>query len=180
MANAIKNILKAEKIENLNIFTTMDNEKHLDFNLITPQPTTKEECDPEFYATENSHIETKPGMEWYDWYKWRVANWGCKWNADDTKIKDNTVYFYTPWGAPYPIISKISKMLGDTELSHEFYDCDNFGSDVFRCIWKNGYMVKAEVSSFEWNLDANNLGDGEYGDFVEIEIWDKYAEPKNN
>ncbi len=42
---------------------------------------------------------------YYDWYSWRISNWGCKWNASDTDILDEyddimCLQFSTPWGCP--------------------------------------------------------------------------------
>lgn len=48
----------------------------------------------------NNH--TKYGAK--TWYDWRNKNWGCKWNASNSKIHfdgDNAIIeFYTPWTAP--------------------------------------------------------------------------------
>lgn len=46
-----------------------------------------------------------------NWYDWRCANWGVKWNACETEYdkEGESLHFDTPWSIPYPIIAKIAK-----------------------------------------------------------------------
>ena len=49
-----------------------------------------------------------------DWYGWRVANWGTKWNAGDAVVVTDgggqaLFNFETAWSTPLPIIKKLSK-----------------------------------------------------------------------
>ena len=48
------------------------------------------------------------------WYEWHIDNWGCKWNACESKITeidDNTVMcsFDTPWSAPDKWLEELAK-----------------------------------------------------------------------
>lgn len=42
-------------------------------------------------------------------YDWRLENWGCKWNASDGFVNDNTASFLTPWGASIPVVAKLAE-----------------------------------------------------------------------
>jgi hypothetical protein len=55
-------------------------------------------------------------LEGEDWYEWRVANWGTKWNGYDGRISDDgsTFTFDTAWAPPLPIIKKLAELTGQT------------------------------------------------------------------
>lgn len=48
-----------------------------------------------------------------DWYDWRIANWGTKWNVeknvDIDNLSDNniTLWFSTAWSPPVPLIGSL-------------------------------------------------------------------------
>ena len=55
-----------------------------------------------------------------DWYKWRLNNWGCKWDANNDLTpaegypEDVTeIEFLTPWDAPTSIIQTIADLYPD-------------------------------------------------------------------
>jgi hypothetical protein len=74
-------------------------------NAIKPMPKALEDttspCPPD---------KQQPLVDGYDnWYDWRVANWGCKWEVDTEGLEftdngDGTSsiagYFESPWGPP--------------------------------------------------------------------------------
>lgn len=39
-----------------------------------------------------------------DWYKWRIENWGTKWNACEVYVCSNCISFQTAWSVPDPIL----------------------------------------------------------------------------
>ena len=56
-------------------------------------------------------------MEHHDWYSWRNANWGTKWNACHSEIADaciNHSYveirFDTAWDAPLPVFFRMFEL----------------------------------------------------------------------
>ena len=53
-------------------------------------------------------LEEKYGFD--NWYDWRCANWGTKWNACDSNYNEElqSLQFNTAWSIPYPIIAKIA------------------------------------------------------------------------
>ena len=59
------------------------------------------------------------------WYDWRIANWGTKWNAGETKIiDDDTVRFRTAWKPPKPIFRELSRMHPELDLEIVWADED--------------------------------------------------------
>lgn len=51
-----------------------------------------------------------------DWYDWSCENWGTKWNAGNTEIEGNTVYFNTDWKPPIPAIVKLARLHPECEI----------------------------------------------------------------
>lgn len=84
---------------------------------------------PRMYATEfdnpskESHTPEEIGKHYYDlynkfgccdWYQWANKYWGTKWNANDTKINENTksvssITFDTAWCHPYGVYEQIAR-----------------------------------------------------------------------
>lgn len=56
-------------------------------------------------------IDCKEKYGFDNWYDWRVANWGTKWNACESAYDEECemVKFDTAWSIPYQIISKIAQ-----------------------------------------------------------------------
>ena len=83
-------------------------EGEIDFNKIVPEP------------------ENNP-----DWYKWRVENWGCKWNASETQShatlvktkKKVEMSFQTPWAPPLPVMKKLGELYPGLTISIRYYEC---------------------------------------------------------
>ena len=139
-------------------------EKHIkdntfDFNTIIPEPKTREECDPFFVLPEEEEqkiIEQnkrlrKDGLDemfdlndeiaWFDWYQWRIHNWGTKWNSKcpqfidvdairkfDGQAIEILIAFDTAWSEPIPIFAKLHEMYkgSDLMLRYEHYSFENW------------------------------------------------------
>jgi len=64
-----------------------------------------------------------------NWYDWRIANWGCKWDAstgDDTVAFDEgdeeiSVAYQTPWGPPEAFIEALRETFPSASIT-AFYD----------------------------------------------------------
>lgn len=88
-----------------------------------------------------------------DWYDWRRANWGTKWNSygydehDDYSNKDR-VKFLTAWAAPHPVISKLAKMFPEVEIEHEWAD-EDIGSNCGRRVYYDGECVEEYYPEIE-------------------------------
>ena len=99
-------------------------EESLTYSILVPQP---------------ENILADGGEEWYSW---RIANWGVKWDIDDTtadieyirqitkevalknpdEMYSNALLNYdTPWSAPYAFFQKVSK---DFELKFVIYSSE--------------------------------------------------------
>lgn len=94
----------------------------LDFNQIIPMPKeledTKSPCNPE--DEEVKKLIKKYGYG--DWYKWRNANWGVKWNTHEVEPEvDNAeelAYFIdTPWSPPSNICQELRNKFPELEIS---------------------------------------------------------------
>ena len=179
MGNWYRNAIKATGIEKLDIFDS-ENNNTIDFNKIFPEPETKEECPKEFlFTVENpDHIEQMKNKPWFNWYKWRNKFWGVHANTafdkgDMSATTAGETIFDTKCGAPYTIIAKISKMLGDELLTHECLDIDTIYDTIIRTVWKNGKMIEAYQSVFEYDLESED-SDGKYGEFTPIDTTNTY------
>lgn len=62
------------------------------------------------------YVDCKEKYGFDNWYDWRVANWGTKWNASDTNYDGETIHFDTAWSVPHPIIAKIAEEFPETKL----------------------------------------------------------------
>jgi len=72
-------------------------------------PRKIEDCPKEFLNDKGKLIESDKDRPWFDWYYWRIENWGTKWNASDTSICDKIIYFNTAWSPSMPIIKELGK-----------------------------------------------------------------------
>ena len=62
----------------------------------------------EEYGEYLNNCKEKYGFD--NWYDWRNANWGTKWNAceSDYDKESESLHFDTAWSIPYPILTKIA------------------------------------------------------------------------
>lgn len=80
----------------------------------------------------------------YDWYGWRIQNWGTKWDAYDVNKlekktnEDGTLYFRytfdTAWNPPYKWIEAIAKKCPNTNVELYWADEDLPQSGWFKII----------------------------------------------
>ncbi len=62
-----------------------------------------------------------------DWYSWRLANWGTKWNSVDASWEGNECTFNTAWSIPQQIYERLARtfpyimfdvLFADEDLGH--------------------------------------------------------------
>lgn len=95
--------------------------------------------------------QTRTGM---DWYHWNIRNWGCKWEACEIRMEQIangndtdtlTYHFDTPWSAPIPAITALSKMYPEIDFHLYFEEEQGWGGEV---ILRNGL----ENWQDEWDI----------------------------
>ena len=60
-----------------------------------------------------------------NWYEWRIANWGTKWNCYDVDFhNDGSITFDTAWSTPEPIIEALSEKFPEIEIHVDYADQD--------------------------------------------------------
>lgn len=176
MSNWIRNTIKANNIQTLNIFTN----NQIDFNKIIPEPKSKDDCPSEFLAenSDMSHIMPSENKPWYNWYAWRCAKWGTGCNADtdtdDISTDDTLVTFDTKDSTAFPIVAAISKQLKDTRVEHSCLDIDQLYAPIMKTVWLNGKMIEAYESVFEDDIFPFAENDGDYSSFTPIDVLTKY------
>jgi len=81
------------------------------FNHIIPEPKSSEECDPKYNLNINPDSSIKEDEKpWFNWYQWRIDNWGTKWNGYDCQIlNDDAIKFETAWSPAVEVIKKLSR-----------------------------------------------------------------------
>ena len=103
-----------------------------------------------------------PDSEKDNWYNWRVANWGTKWNADvqyDTfdQWENGEVFieFNTAWDTPMPIIKKLSEQnpkltfsLRVHEESNAFWQIYTMRNGKSKDFQDGGFNTCAEFEQF--------------------------------
>ena len=94
----------------------------IDFDLIIPEPRFIQDCPKRFRVNSKSHVEEIKDRAWFNWYDWRVENWGTKWGAYDgyTKIGKTqlTFVFSTAWSFAYPVAQKLFTLGYDLDLRY--------------------------------------------------------------
>ena len=169
MSNWIANKITAKNINNLHIY---DENGLVDFNKIIPEPTEKKQCPAkhryDLYPTDI--VQPNAKKPWFNWYNWRYEYWGVATNADmhdnEAAKEPDTIWFDTQWACPYPIISKISKMMSNTELVLTWEDLENGYTPVNRIIWKNGKMIR----NYQAYYDFEDSNISVLGDWKEIPL----------
>jgi len=84
-----------------------------------------------------------------EWYEWRVANWGTKWDACRVCYDENRIVFETAWSSPANILVAISKGLKNDEFELQFAD-EDFGSDNNGVVrFRNGNVIEQDLDKGE-------------------------------
>ncbi|MBO5373673.1 MAG: hypothetical protein J6A75_13290 [Lachnospiraceae bacterium] len=126
MSNIYRNIFNAKGLTEL-----WDGE---DFNAVIPSR-------PEEYAQYAEEYDPT-GI-----FGWRYANWGCDGRLYFSDTKEDTIFLQTANATPMFVAKKLSEMLGEEELYHEFSDQSQGNYKIFVLKWKNGEVTDATLSS---------------------------------
>lgn len=154
MPNHVKNVLKIKThdVEDLMNRITSPNDAMkdpwfpidyiIDFDKIIPEPRKPEDCSPDCIIPEAKRkrpgIEITDDRDWFDWYRWRLENWGTKWGAYDCYciIKKSYVAFVfsTAWNIPDKIYKKLADMGYEMEIR---YADEDLGSNCGMLYYNN-------------------------------------------
>ncbi len=66
------------------------------------------------------HYRAKRLIGHFDWYHWRNANWGTKWDMQISHCEPNVIVFDVPWSVPIPLLEALARKFPDVEFSGEF------------------------------------------------------------
>lgn len=164
MPNHVRNIITSDNLDEIKKLC-FNEEGEFDFEKIIPMPEnifqgSLGQKEREMYGKNN-------------WYDWRCANWGTKWNAYDQDSCDDYISFSTAWDAPEKVYEKLAELLPNNRFTVRFADEDlgyNCGT-LSNC---EGTMTYEEPEkSFEfacnlWEVDPEEMG-YEYDE--ELEKW---------
>ena len=87
------------------------------------------------------------------WYDWRLAHWGCKWNAYRTEVLDIApararVVFETPWSPPLPVLEALAAQVPALELRLAYVD--EFLNFAGYARFAGGRLVEERDGIGEW------------------------------
>jgi len=109
----------------------------LDFNRIIHEPRSINECPSQYINNGNNHIQILKGKDWFNWYDWRCAYWGTKWNADSDgvyfsidsideilthNISDLYISCSTAWSPCVPIVLELQKYNPNIKVESSYYE----------------------------------------------------------
>lgn len=145
---------KAEGVRKF-VETARDGEESLSFAKFVPEQWD----DPDYQNGPENHcqgLEPNPNFNWYDW---RCAHWGCKWDCSESTVEvspDGTVAtftFNTPWGAPDAFYRAVAGMF--PELSFEAYAYEP-GNDYWYAFEGYDGETQGEDTQGIWDTDRVN------------------------
>lgn len=90
-----------------------------------------------------------------NWYDWRNANWGTKWNACDPNYTEDTgcLSFNTAWSIPYPVLAKMAQ--DNPEMNIDGYSEEESGwFDEYNL--KDGQVNITCQGEYQWDEDSDS------------------------
>lgn len=159
MPNYVKHIVNIKttdvELEEILNFVKSD-DRVFDFNKIIPMPEAlniqsrydlQQVLDKDRILNENEkelvrkYSENYKNYGFFDWYKWRIANWATKWNASESILKDkNILEFQTAWNHCAPIFLVLSSKFPNAIFEVNFAD-ENRGYNTQILTYQNGSII---------------------------------------
>ena len=159
-------VVKGDSKDIYRFFVKYFKDGDFDFNNIIAEPESEEECPERYNLNVNPNDRIGPnsdGKDWFNWYDWRLVNWGCKWNAryvqffdapfgesiEEYKSNRLEIRFDTPWGHPGGIICKILE--DNPHLDIAFYSTGVVMNDTYQEYDSNEckYFIETPLNTFE-------------------------------
>jgi hypothetical protein len=163
MPNWVTNVVHALK-DDVDFAEFTDEEGNFTFEKIVPMP------DDIFRGNLGQEERAKYGEK--NWYDWSMEHWGTKWDASESNVQGNTVYFETAWTCPVDVLKELGKKVGGLLV---FYADEDTGSNC------GGFLVKSDGHIIE--LDDRTImavaiqGDDLYDhDIIERFLWELECE----
>lgn len=75
-----------------------------------------------------------------DWYDWRCAKWGAKWNVCHYRHQGGEVWFETAWSHPWPVLEALSRQFPDSVFAVSYAD-EDIGSNAGAYDMKGGELL---------------------------------------
>ena len=106
--------------------TNLEKDNEFSFNGTHPQPEDLNiTCGTQTQEEKEQAMLNKAKYGYTDWYEWRCAEWGTKWDACEPNIGDNdinlfSVSFDTAWSPPIAWIQNILKDFPDLCFTLEY------------------------------------------------------------
>ncbi len=127
-----------------------------DLNKVIPMPEELSSVSSPNYINGDKMIE-KYGVS--DWYEWRLANWGVKWNTypyGDTVVKGNKLLFQfnSPWGVPSPVFVKLTTLYPNIVI--ENYVVEESGFFKGNIVYKNGTVDDSDLEPYDNSEDEDD------------------------
>lgn len=84
-----------------------------------------------------------------DWYDWRCAHWGTKWNAACVRLVSATdecleYSFQTAWSLPDEVFRQLSKLYPDIQIEVQYAN-EDIGYNCGLSVYNNGVCVDSTV-----------------------------------
>lgn len=88
----------------------------------------------------------------YDWWNWRIDNWGTKWDLDqytNVDFGNDWVYYFfdTAWSPPIEFLNAAAKNFPDLTFEILFGEAGMWFSGNF--IWQDGILVSSEEGEYQ-------------------------------
>ncbi|MBQ9183374.1 MAG: hypothetical protein IJ143_06305 [Neisseriaceae bacterium] len=110
-----------------------------------------------------------------DWYEWRRANWGVKWNVDSNsssaQVSEQSIHaeFDTPWSAPKEWYRRLIQQFPDIHLSADYLEagCDfagyfeNDGDALYDNPANDTRQYAIDVFGYEYEDEEEDDGEAE-------------------
>ena len=135
-----------------------DSKQEIDFNRVIPEPQELLTVESPNYTNPDEMIK-KYGHP--DWYMWRSANWGTKWNArhSEIEIQSSTAIsarFDTAYSPPLPVIYKLGEKLSFAFIE---FDYESAGEWWGKLTFENGQVTEDQEGEIDCAYRIKNWGD---------------------
>ena len=133
---------------------TNNSDQPFDFNRIIPTPQELADSDSPNKKNPQEMIDKYGHADWYDF---RCAKWGTKWNACDVELQlesptEVSISFNTAWSPPIPIIEAIAQKYPFADITFSYYEEGMGFAGEF--VYSKGQLVSEleQETNCEWRI----------------------------